>query len=67
MRRRNDVGSVVEVALARAIDWPLQKAMHATRTTGSSTREHATIDFTVLFIIHTTMSYIMLQRVTATA
>lgn len=47
MRRRNYVGSRVEVAMTGAIDWPLQKAIHATRTTGSSTSVHATIDFTV--------------------
>lgn len=47
MRRRNDVGSRVEVATTRAIDWPLQKAIHATRTIGSSTTLHATIDFTL--------------------
>lgn len=57
MRRRNDVGSREEVAMTRAIDWPLQKAIHATRTTGSNTREHATIDFTLLFIIQYIVVY----------
>lgn len=47
MRKRNVVGSRVEVAMTRAIDWPLQKAIHATRTTGSSSPVHATIDFTL--------------------